>query len=92
MHSEIAPGTYPLVVKPGSLLSGLSWPVAATWGTFGLSSMTTFGRSPALASWRTLVIRLAKGTTSRLTVTPGWAFSNCWLYQFTAVLLPPVVK
>ena len=66
--------------------------MAATSGTFGLSSITTFGRSPALASWSTFVIRSAKGTTSRLTVMFGWDFSNCWLYQFTAVLAPLEVK
>ena len=65
--------------EAGRPFSGTSCPVAATCGTFGLSSMTMFGRSPALASCSTLVIRLAKGTTSRLTVTPGWAASNCLL-------------
>ena len=79
-------------MKPGRLLNGRNWPVAATWGMFGLSSITMLGMSWALASWSTLVIRFANGTTSRLTVTPGWAASNFLLYQLTAVLLPPDVK
>ena len=80
------------MVKPGRPFSGLSCPVAATSGTLGLSSITMFGRSPALASCSTLVIRLAKGTTSRLTVMLGCAASNCLLYQFTAALPPLEVK
>jgi len=48
--------------------------------------------SPALASWRILVIRLAYGTTVRFTVTFGCAFMNCWLYQFKAALPPLEVK
>ena len=48
--------------------------------------------SPALASCRTLVIRFAKATAVRFTVTPGCSCSNFLLYQFSAVLPPLEVK
>jgi len=48
--------------------------------------------SPALASCRTLVIRFAKATAVRCTVTPGCLASNCLLYQFSAALPPLEVK
>ena len=46
--------------------------------------------SPALASWRIFVIRLAYGTEVRFTTMFGWAFMNCALYQLIAALAPPV--
>ena len=43
----VAPVVYPALENPDRPLNGTSCPVAATWGTLGLSISMMFGMSPA---------------------------------------------
>ena len=80
------------MLKPFKPLSGMTWPVEIIVDTNGLSTANRLGRSLPVAWVRSFVFRLAKGTYCRLTVTPGWAASNCFEYAARAAICPGVLK